>query len=73
MRIPPPDVDTQTSVFTRSPFSSWMQIPNIRRMLSDSNCFMVSTSLLKIDFTSLDVEKMFDGSEYSRTQRALGA
>lgn len=43
----------------RSPSSSWTQMPNIRRILGDSNRLMVSTSLSKIDRTSLHTETIF--------------
>lgn len=40
-----------------SRFSPRILIPNIRRMLGDSNLFMVSTSLLKMDCTFLQMVK----------------
>lgn len=63
-------LNTQQSEVTccSSPTSSWTQIPNIRRMLGDSNRLMVSTSLLKTDRTSLNRWKRWYSLVLTHTQ-----
>jgi len=47
-------VDVLGALRVPSPSSSWTQMPNIRRMLGDSNRCMVSTSFLKTFRSSLE-------------------